>query len=261
MAIISIANSKGGCGKTTISVNLAAELNGTLVDIDPQASSCSAGAHSQIEIVSLPLHDKSRIPEFINRVRNLAERGHVIVDCPPSLADATRSTLMVADLCLVPITPSPLDLRAAQQALEAWQAMRDWRNGLPDVLLVPNRVDLRTRQGRDIAGILSGLGSRVAPSIGYRMAFVDAAAKGLSVGEFAPGSLASSEIRALALTVEARIAAAEASHEVPSVPANKTTDPATAEESADSKQERPLPAAERPASAGSGLLSRLLSWG
>ena len=93
------------------------------------------------------------------------------------------------------------------------------------------------------------------------MAFVDAAAKGLPVSEFAPGSLAASEIRALAIAVEARIAAVEASHEAPSVSTGRATDSATTAGPAASEQVRTLPTAERPARPGSGLLSRLLSWG
>ena len=158
--------------------------------------------------VSTPIVLQRR-PEY--RLLRLGAKGHVIVDCPPSLGETTQSTLMVADLCLVPITPSPLDLAAAQQALVKWQSTRELRRGLPDVMLVPNRVDLRTRQGRKIAAALAKLSSQVAPSLGYRMAFVDAASRGLPVTHFAPRSPAAAEVHALAMAVRLRLSEARLS--------------------------------------------------
>lgn len=262
MAIISLANAKGGCGKTTISINLAAVLPAALVDADPQASLATAGGRSDLHIVTMPLHEKSQIPEFMNRIQALAKQGHVIVDCPPSFTDATHATMMMADLCIVPITPSPLDMNAAKIALEHWRQTREWRRGLPEVLLIPNRVDLRTRQGRIINDLLATMGSRVAPSIGYRMAFVEAATKGIPVTEYEPDGPAADDIRSLAKAVHDRLEALRQRQEAGEVAGD-------AEAGQWGQNDKTVVALDDhrrswihdTRRAGSGFISRLLSWG
>jgi chromosome partitioning protein len=109
-----------------------------------------------------------------------------------------EAAFMLADLVLIPVAPSPLDLRAAVQALDLWKEAKTFRNAEPVCILVPVRVDKRTTPGREIAGALKALGERVAPPLGSRTDFVMATAAGLPVAEYAPRSIAAAEVATLA---------------------------------------------------------------
>ena len=66
------------------------------------------------------------------------------------------------------------------------------------MIIVPTRVDIRTLEGRLVVDELEQFGEKVSGALGYRTDFVRAYTEGLSVGTFAPGSIADDEIRALA---------------------------------------------------------------
>jgi chromosome partitioning protein len=110
--------------------------------------------------------------------------------------------LLLADVVVVPVTPSGADLVATAATLELVRAVRETRRGgRPVCFLVPSRVDRRTASGREIESALVGFSERPAPAIGQRAAFVDAFTAGQWVGQFAPASKAAAEIAALARTI------------------------------------------------------------
>ena len=202
MAILVIANLKGGSGKTTMAVNLASALPAGLIDADPQQS---ARAVLGDAVASLPLADRRGISAWVARIRSKATEGHVLIDLPPSLGEVTQAAMLLADLCLIPVSPSALDLRAAAQCLDLWKAAKASRHAEPPCLLVPVRVDKRTRPGREIAAALKALGQPVAPSLGSRADFVLSAAAGEPVIEFAPRSIAAAEVKALAKFIRRKL--------------------------------------------------------
>lgn len=114
---LAIVNQKGGTGKTTLSVNLAAGLNRRgrtiLLDADPQASAVhwakvnTAGDLPPIESISAG--------DVVQRLPQLAEQhDFVLIDCPPHLdAAIVREVLGLVDRVLIPIQPSPLDVWAS----------------------------------------------------------------------------------------------------------------------------------------------------
>ena len=110
--------------------------------------------------------------------------------------------LSLADLILVPVSPSGLDLRAAERTLALLrQARKVRRDGKPAALLVPSRVDRRTAAGREIEAVLHDMGEPVAPAIIQRAAHVDAFSAGQWIGAYAPRSAGHVEIQSLAALV------------------------------------------------------------
>lgn len=208
MRVVACGNLKGGVGKSTIAVNLACELAAThtvrLVDADAQATAAEwmAGGNLPVRGEALPLDDERRAAAWIKRVQ-AADADLVLIDLPPHTGAATAAALIVADLFLVPVAPSGLDLRAAAKALELLREAREARgDGQPRALLVPSRVDRRTGAGREIEAALHELGEPVGPAVGHRAAFVDSATALDWIGAFAPRSVAHQEIQALAAVVD-----------------------------------------------------------
>ena len=208
MVIVAVGNLKGGVGKSTLAVNLACELAVSrkvfLIDADAQATAAEwmAGGNLPIRGEALPLDDERRAAAWIKRVR-AADADMVLIDLPPHTGAATAAALILADLFLVPVAPSGLDLRAAAKALDLLREARQARGqGQPRALLVPSRVDRRTGAGREIEAALHEMGEPVGPAIGHRSAFVDSATARDWIGAFAPRSVGHQEVQSLAAVVD-----------------------------------------------------------
>ncbi len=206
-SIIAVANLKGGTGKTTVAVNIAAALAGritvSVVDADAQgtATAYAEPGNLPIDVLPLPLDDERGANRWIERVLGI-ESDIVVIDCPPHVGTTTESAVAIADLVLIPVFPSAADLIATMVAVDLVQrAMEARRDGGPRYMLVPSRVDRRTSAGREIERALKKFGGRVSPSIGQRAAFVDAFGAGEWIGDYAPGSKAALETEALAKAV------------------------------------------------------------
>lgn len=206
--IVAVGNLKGGVGKSTLAVNLACELAAgakvRLVDADAQATTAEwlAGGALPIEGEALPLDDPKQAQAWIRKVRAMPA-DVLVIDLPPHNGAATAAALFLADLFIIPVSPSGLDLRAAVKALDMLREARALRgDGKPPALLVPSRVDRRTGAGREIEAALHEMGEPVGPAIGLRSAFVDSATARDWVGAFAPRSVAHQEIITLAAAVD-----------------------------------------------------------
>ena len=200
--VITIAQRKGGAGKTTLAAQLAiAWARGgarvALLDIDPQASLAAwvdlrrarLGADNLgFDFAALPgwraaqwIEDRARSADF------------VVIDCPPHAETEARMAVRAATLVLIPMQPSALDLWATEATLKM---ARDERRR---PLVVLNRVPPRSGLTDRIAGDLAESGAPIAAArIGNRIALVRAMAAGLGVTESAGASLAAAEIGALA---------------------------------------------------------------
>ncbi len=208
---LATANQKGGAGKTTVALNLAAALvelgrRVLVIDADPQRSATRCAirrsAEALVPIHPLPIEDEQDIGRLSAELRRLArdhQAGYMLIDCPPGLETATIAAFLLADMALVPVTPSALDLWAVEKALDLVADARQTRGGiLPRVALVPNRLICGTVMARELPGTLEDFGELVTPGITQRVALAEATIVGQAINEYAPGSKAHKEFLELA---------------------------------------------------------------
>ena len=197
--VITVAQQKGGTGKTTLAANLAAALAPSrrvaLLDLDPQKSLARWHDLRRArlrEAAALAFSDTAgwRLPAELERLK----RSHdvVLIDSPPQLATDARVAVRAADLVLVPIQPSMPDVWAAEGTLRLAKEERRPAH------LMFNRTPPASKL-RD--AIAADLCERRLPllrsALGNRAGFAHAFAAGLGVTEAAPRSTAAAELRAL----------------------------------------------------------------
>jgi len=206
--VIAMAQRKGGVGKTTLAIFLAGELQKrekrvALVDADPQRSAChwAEPGNLRFPVYEVALADQA-VTNWVREInRVIANYDYAVVDTAPS-ARALGAAIAICNTVVVPCTPSGLDLEATAETLEIINQARSRRRGLPRVVLVPNRVDARTLEGKQVVQELGTFGEVVGPTIGYRSAFVRAFSSGCSIGDVTDGRIGDHEIELLCALVE-----------------------------------------------------------
>jgi chromosome partitioning protein len=199
--IISFLNQKGGVGKTTLAVNVAACLTRAggrvlLIDADPQGSSLDWAAarvgEPLFSVVGLP---RPTIHKEIARIGQGFD--HIVIDGPPRVTELARSAILAADVVLIPVQPSPYDIWAADEVVKLIQDAQIYRESLKAVFAV-NRKIANTAIGRDVGDALSAYPlPTLKASITQRVVFAEAAARGLAVHEVDQNGAATAEIEAL----------------------------------------------------------------
>lgn len=204
--IITVAQQKGGAGKTTLAAQLAVALAHSgktvaAIDIDPQMSLATwfemrSSLNGEISYKGKGSLDIIQITGW--RVaaeieRQAKEHDVVIVDSPPHAETEARIAVRNAHLTLIPVQPSPMDVWATKPTLALAAAEKT------PVLLVLNRVPPRANLTERMETALKELGAPVAKMrIGNRVALASSMADGLGVVEAAKRSVAAQEIAALA---------------------------------------------------------------
>lgn len=214
--LVALVNEKGGSGKTTLAVNLAGALASSglqvvLADADPQQSATRWLAQrqdaAQFPVVQVRMgRDAARFGADLAVASRRHDADVLLVDLPPGLPAAAEAALLLADLALVPVTPSPLDLWAAEKAVQLIADARKQRGGRQPVgALVPFRVIPGTVLGREMGAALADFALTVAPSVSQRVAFAESAIVGKTLPEYEPTNPAVDELRQLAAFVARRI--------------------------------------------------------
>ncbi len=205
--VITVAQQKGGTGKTTLAANLAAALAAgrrvALLDIDPQRSLArwhglrAARAHAPPAIAFADTAGW-RLAGELDRLKGTHDA--VLIDSPPQIDTDARLAIRAANLVLVPVQPSLPDLWAAEGTLALAAAERR------PVRLVLNRAPASGRLRETVeAAIAAGALPRLAAVLGNRVGFASAFAEGLGVTEAAPRGTAAAELRALLDEIEEMI--------------------------------------------------------
>lgn len=205
--IITIAQQKGGSGKTTLAAHLAVALSQrplegesirvALLDCDPQGS-----LGEWFEVRERTLGDEATGLSFRTasgwgarrEARSLARDHHfIIIDTPPKSDVESRPAIEVADLVGVPVQPTPVDLWATRPTLEMIN-----KEGA-SCLLVINRAQPRAALTKEIASAIEALAHPAAHArLGNRVGFAASMGQGLTLLETEPGSKGSLEVEALA---------------------------------------------------------------
>lgn len=200
--VIAVINQKGGAGKTTLAMNLAAGLSRraeTLVlDLDPQGSSrqwASLGSEP------FPATVKQIIGKWDARTlhQNYRAYRHLVLDCPPSLdSHASLQALRACDVALIPVLPSPIDLWASLRLPEEIEEARKANSRLR-AYLVLNQLEPKSALSGAMHEALAEFGIPVLEAAMRRRAiYRNAALEGVSVYQLGSrGQLAADEIEAI----------------------------------------------------------------
>lgn len=202
--IYTVAQQKGVAGKTTLAAHLAiawseVDLRVAVVDIDPQGS-----LTRWFQTRQEALNGKAGLQHVqINgwrtqrEVERLAQENDIVViDSPPHAETEARIAVRSANLVIVPVQPSPMDMWATQPTLDLARS-----ENVP-VLLVINRVPPRAKLADDLIERIKGMGADVAHTqIGNRVQFAAALFEGRSVTESARKTRAAEEIQELAAEI------------------------------------------------------------
>jgi chromosome partitioning protein len=182
--ILALANSKGGVGKSTIAVHLAAWMlekgrNLLFVDSDVQGSSSAWLREAAPDLKTIRLLTKEDILDQLPKLS--VEYDYVVADGPAGLSEVTRSILCLADMAIFPCGPSALDLRAVIDALEVNKKIQAVRNGLPKEIIIPNKLQTQYRLSKELVQTLKDLGMPIGEGLRLRQAYADAAGQGTVV--------------------------------------------------------------------------------
>ncbi len=192
MLTVAVIQQKGGSGKTTLAINLAAaaHLKGRrtlVVDMDRQASAFDWSAArkdgSALEGLAVVNADRAMaLPRFREISRGY---DYVFVDGPPRLGGVTQSAAVAADVTVLPMQPGPFDFWAVAETLESLDRADEIREQLGRRpirrMFVLNRAAANTKLARDAEEELRKSGGELAGVVHQRVAFPDAASRGESV--------------------------------------------------------------------------------
>jgi chromosome partitioning protein len=205
---VAVVQQKGGSGKTTLAINLAAAAHlekkrALVVDMDRQASafdwSAARREGSMLEGLAVVRADRAlALPRF----REMAHGYEaVFLDGPPRLGDVTLSAAVAADVALIPLQPGPFDFWAVAETLECLDKADSIRAHLerPPVrrAFVVNRAQRQTRLAREASSSLAATNGAFLGVVHQRIVFSEACSRGESVLTLPDAEAAACEINQL----------------------------------------------------------------
>lgn len=198
--VVTIAQQKGGSGKTTLAANLAVAFHRqgmrvAVLDTDPQGSLGRwfmlrrERGEAGIEFSTASAWGVSYECEKLRRASDV-----VIIDTPPKVDADLRPALREADLVLVPVASSHVDLWALEGVLDL--VAREGRRGV----IVLNQARAGTRLTADVAAAAGSHAAVAVSRLGQRVVFAESLGTGQGVAELGR-SAARDEVEALAAEV------------------------------------------------------------
>ncbi|MCH9808466.1 MAG: AAA family ATPase [Alphaproteobacteria bacterium] len=199
--IIGVLQQKGGVGKTTLALNLAAAyakegLKVLLVDADPQASSLTWSSVREAKpifaVVGMPKPSLHKDLPVVAKDYDL-----VVIDGAPQTRELARSAILASDYVLIPVQPSPFDVWSCSEIVSLITEAQQFKSNIKAGFVINRKIG-NTVIGRDVKQAFEQFPFPLLKShISQRVAFAEAAAQGLTVIETAPDSPAAWEIYGL----------------------------------------------------------------
>jgi len=192
---IVILNPKGGCGKTTLSTNLASYYAASgpvpaIMDCDPQGSTM---AWIERRPVSLPtIHGIAAYKRSMQATRSWQlrvpnETTNLIVDSPASLtSDDLREVTRDSSSILVPVLPSSIDIHAASRCIADLLLVAKVDRRDRKLAVVANRTRKNTKSFEKLMRFLDSLGIPIIAVLRDSQNFVHAAEEGIGICEMQP---------------------------------------------------------------------------
>jgi chromosome partitioning protein len=192
---IVVLNPKGGSGKTTVAINLAAYyasvgLPPALMDFDPQASTTrwlKKRLQDQPPIHGIPAYEKNARVTRTFLLRVPAGTQRVVVDTPAAVAAQDMPELVKgADAILVPVLPSDIDIHAASKCISDLLLVAKVRRSEGRIAVVANRVRRNTVVFDTLMRFLATLQIPVVTTLRDSQNYVRAAELGYGIHEMKP---------------------------------------------------------------------------
>ena len=199
MKTIVIANQKGGSGKSTLTVHLAAAAEyagdspAIITDTDPQGSAGDWFNQRKKAGLDTPRYAPIALAELDSKLKALEAAGaaYLFIDTAPSVGAVNAELLAIADLILIPLNPTPVDLRALVKGLPLVRAS----NRPFNFVLTRVRANLRNNEAAALA--LESLGLVISTRIHERVIFAETFAHGKTAFEIDPHGIAAQEMAAV----------------------------------------------------------------
>lgn len=197
MQTVAIIAQKGGAGKTTLALHLAAEAEragrvSLVVDMDPQASAAQWGHWREgapPDVIDSP---PPLLARKIEQAKGMGAQ-FVVIDTPPHADAAASTAAQLADVILIPCRPSALDLHAIKLTAALIENSRK-----PSFVVFTGGNPNAPRLHDDAGGIVRGYGLDVAPHVvPERVAFRNAIGQGRVAYEIEPNGKAAEDIAQL----------------------------------------------------------------
>jgi len=179
---ILVANTKGGCGKTTLATTLATAFAAAghvtlLADVDPQR--CSLGWLKRRPDTANPIAGIDWVKQTLAAPSPVTR---LVIDCPAAMKlKQVEELLAQADAVVLPVLPSSFDETATRRFIDKLDTLKAIRKSRKAVSVVANRVRPRTKAAASLERFLAEAGHPVVARLHDSALYADLAAQGLGL--------------------------------------------------------------------------------